>query len=82
MINLLFFGRMSDVSETRTLTVELPAGGLDLMALRDRVFADAIVAGRVRIGDIRMSVNRTVVSGDRPLADGDEVAFFSMFSGG
>jgi molybdopterin synthase sulfur carrier subunit len=82
MINVLFFGRMADVSETRTLTVEMPAGGLRLVALRDRIFADAMAAGRVGSNDIRMSVNRAVVNDDQPLADGDEVAFFSIFSGG
>jgi molybdopterin synthase sulfur carrier subunit len=82
MINVLFFGRMADVSETRALAVALPADGLGLTALRDQVFADAMAAGRVRAGDIRMSVNQSVVSDDRALHEGDEVAFFSLFSGG
>ena len=82
MINVLFFGRMADVSETRTLTVALPAGGLDLAALRDQIFAEALITGRVRAGEIRMSVNQSMVKDERALRDGDEVAFFSLFSGG
>lgn len=82
MIDVLFFGRMADVSETRALTVAWPAEGLHLVALRDRVFADAVAAGRVRANDIRMSVNRVVINDDQALRDGDEVAFFSIFSGG
>ncbi|HVZ29224.1 MAG TPA: MoaD/ThiS family protein [Asticcacaulis sp.] len=82
MIDVLFFGRMADVSETRTLTVALPGEGLNLLGLRDRIFAAALADGRVRAGDIRMSVNRIVANGDQVLKDGDEVAFFSVFSGG
>lgn len=82
MINVLFFGRMADISETRHLEIEWPAQGLTLLALRDRVFDQALRAGRVRENDVRMSVNRNMTNDNLSLRDGDEVAFFSVFSGG
>ncbi len=82
MINVLFFGRMADISGTRGQQVGWPQEGLTLLVLRDRLLGEAVQAGRVRTADIRMSVNRNVIADDQPLRDGDEVAFFSVFSGG
>jgi molybdopterin synthase sulfur carrier subunit len=76
MIDILFFGRVADGQGRRRMALALPEGGLSLFALRLRLF-DGEDDGR-----LRMSVNQVVVSDDRPLRDGDEVAFFSVFSGG
>lgn len=81
MIEVLFFGRMADVAGARSLTVAVPDSGM-LHGLRDSVFRDALTAGQLSPRDIRMSVNKTVVTVDQRLEDGDEVAFFSVFSGG
>ncbi len=80
MINVLFFGKMADILGRRALQVE--AGDAYLFTVRDRVFEEALDTGRLRVADIRVSVNRQVVTDDMPLHDGDEVAFFSVFSGG
>ncbi|MDV6330432.1 MoaD/ThiS family protein [Asticcacaulis sp. 201] len=76
MIDILFFGRIADIMGRRRLSLDLPDGGLSLLALRAQLFTPH--------GDVTplMSVNQQVESGDRPLSDGDEVAFFSVFSGG
>lgn len=74
MITVLFFGRMADVAGTRRLEIAWPEEGLWLHALRERLLPGEMAA--------RMSVNRQIMRADRPLADGDEVAFFSVFSGG
>ena len=76
MVEVLFFGRMADVAGRRRTTIEPPAGGLSLIALRDSLFDDATRAV------VRMSVNQVQVTADQALNDGDEVAFFSLFSGG
>ncbi|WP_303827854.1 MoaD/ThiS family protein [Asticcacaulis taihuensis] len=76
MIDILFFGRVADSLGKRRLAMALPPEGLSLFALRLRLF-DGEDDGR-----LRMSVNQVVVTDDRPLYDGDEVAFFSVFSGG
>ncbi len=79
MIDVLFFGKMADIVGVRNQRIDRAEG---LFALRDGLFAAALDAGRVTAADIRMSVNRQVVTGDMALTDGDEVAFFSVFSGG
>ncbi|MBW8732925.1 MAG: MoaD/ThiS family protein [Asticcacaulis sp.] len=71
---------MADIVGVRDQQVA--AGGMYLFTVRDRVFEAALNDGRVRMADIRMSVNRKVVTDDVALSDGDEVAFFSVFSGG
>jgi molybdopterin synthase sulfur carrier subunit len=76
MIDILFFGRVADMQGKRRLAMAFPEGGLSLFALRLRLFDGE--------GDdrMRMSVNQVIVTADQPLHDGDEVAFFSVFSGG
>ena len=76
MIDILFFGRVADRLGQRRMALALPEGGLSLFALRLRLFDGE------NVNRIRMSVNQVVVTDDRPLHDGDEVAFFSVFSGG
>jgi len=80
VINVLFFGKMADILGYRALRMD--ADGAYLFTVRDQVFEEALKAGRVKVADIRMSVNRQVVTADIALSDGDEVAFFSVFSGG
>ena len=80
-MEVMFFGKMADVAGMRALTIAVP-GGATLHALRDRIFADALAAGQIAVRDIRMSVNKTVVAADQSVDDTDEVAFFSIFSGG
>ncbi len=82
MIAVLFLGRMADLAGIRR--VELPPSrqGDSLFALRDRLLGAALVAAQVEVGTVRMSLNRVVCQGDHAVADGDEVAFFSIFSGG
>lgn len=82
MIVVLFFGRMADLAEQRRLAVEPAPHGDSLFALRDRMLGDAVAAGQVKTTDIRISLNRVVQVEDRAVSDGDEVAFFSVFSGG
>ena len=76
MIDILFFGRVADMQERRRLELAFPDGGLSLFELRVRLF-DGEIDDRMR-----MSVNQVMVTTDQSLRDGDEVAFFSVFSGG
>ncbi|ESQ75579.1 MoaD/ThiS family protein [Asticcacaulis sp. AC402] len=71
-VAVLFFGRMADVAGVRQMSREADR----LYALRDGVLAGADAK------DVRMSVNQVQVFADQDLQDGDEVAFFSVFSGG
>lgn len=80
-MEVLFFGKMADVVGCKSLTTAIPDDGT-LHALRDRIFSDALAARRVTVRDIRMSVNKAIVTADQGIGDSDEVAFFSIFSGG
>ena len=82
MIAVLFFGRIADLAGHRRLDVAPAPEGDSLFALRDRLLAQPIAAGRLEAGAVRMSLNQTLSPGDQAVADGDEVAFFSVFSGG
>lgn len=82
MIEVLFFGRMADVMRERSLRLDLTAPRNTLFALRDDLFREASEAGQVGLNAVQMSVNQAVTRVDRALSDGDEVAFFSVFSGG
>ena len=75
MIDVLFFGRVADDTGKRRMQIALPGEGLSLSALRAQLFSEDDAR-------LRMSVNQIVVTGDQNLRDGDEVAFFSVFSGG
>ena len=82
MIKVLFFGRIADLMTLRKLSLDIPASGLTLLSVRDQIFAALITGGQLDIQALRMSVNQVVVFEDQPLNSGDEVAFFSLFSGG
>jgi molybdopterin converting factor small subunit len=70
-VQVLFFGRMADITGSRRMAREADS----LFGLRDAVLGGEAAAAR-------MSVNQVQVFTDQALNDGDEVAFFSVFSGG
>lgn len=82
MTPVLFFGRVGE-RLGREGRVPLPAEGLSvreirrLLAERDEVAADALLRP-----DVRASVDLVVVSEDAVARPGQEIAFFSLFSGG
>jgi len=82
MIQVLFFGRMADIVRRRAVSLPCGTGQDTLFALRDSLFGEAAGLGRVHLDAIRMSVNQVAVRQDQAIEDGDEVAFFSVFSGG
>lgn len=79
---ILFFGRVGDRLGPEG-SLELPNEGLTvreirrLLAERDEVAADALL----RL-DVRASVDLVVVGEDTIARPGQEIAFFSIFSGG
>ncbi|MDC7676381.1 MoaD/ThiS family protein [Asticcacaulis machinosus] len=81
MIRVLFFGKISDLIGQREITVPHEPGS-SLHRLRDTVFNDLMAAQALKACDIHMSVNQTKAREDITLNDTDEVAFFSVFSGG
>ena len=82
MIVVLFFGRIADLAGQRRFDLAPAPGGDSLYALRDRLLAQPIADGRLEPEAVRMSLNQALSQDDQAVSDGDEVAFFSVFSGG
>ncbi len=82
MTPVLFFGRVGERLGPEG-SLDLPPEGLPvreirrLLAARDEVAADALLRP-----DVRASVDLVVVSEDALARPDQEIAFFSLFSGG
>lgn len=82
MTRILFFGRVGERLGPEG-SLDLPAEGLPvreirrLLAARDEVAADALLRP-----DVRASVDLMVVGEDALARPDQEIAFFSLFSGG
>ena len=81
MIEILFFGRLGDASET--LRLELPQGVSDTHGLTRWLSAENEMLGieLAKAGN-RIALNKTIISENTPLKDGDEIAYMSPLSGG
>lgn len=81
MIEILFFGRLGDTSET--LRIELPAGVSDTNNLTNWLSENnAALAMELEKDGNRIALNKTIISENSPLKDGDEIAYMSPLSGG
>ncbi|MFN3522072.1 MAG: MoaD/ThiS family protein [Phenylobacterium sp.] len=79
---VLFFGRVADVLGRR-VEIALPAAGCSLAEVRARLGAlseDARAA--LSRADVRAAVDQALAGDDTWTRPGQEIAFFSMFSGG
>lgn len=81
-VEILFFGKVADKAGRRQMQMDLSETGETLYALRAKVLGAVFTEGGLEPAVVQMSVNQIRVTDDRPLSDGDEVAFFSAFSGG
>ncbi|MBM3343314.1 MAG: molybdopterin converting factor subunit 1 [Betaproteobacteria bacterium] len=84
MITLLYFARLREALGQSSELLALPNGvaTLDgvraLLAARGGAWAHELATGRA----FRAAVNQAVASGETPVKDGDEVAFFPPVTGG
>lgn len=82
MSKVLFFGRAAD-RLGRSREVDIPAAGLSVGELRQRLCeTDDAARDTLERPDVRASVDRRIVDDAARVAPGQEVAFFSVFSGG
>ena len=82
MIRILFFGRPADHFGAEQ-QLDLPGGGATVADLRRRLAATDDRAAELMLRpDVRASVDAVVVPEDTLVRAGEEVAFFSIFSGG
>lgn len=81
-VTVLFFGKVADVMGERQRLFDITDTPARLFDLRQSVLESAFASGALEAQRVLMSVNQTLTPDDRPLHDGDEVAFFPVFSGG
>lgn len=82
MIRILFFGRPADHFGAE-LPLDLPEGGATIGDLRRRLAAtDARAAELMLRPDVRASLDAVLVPDETPVQPGQEVAWFSIWSGG
>ena len=81
MIDILFFGRLGDVSET--LRIETPQGLIDTDGLTSWLSKQNLALGSelAKAGN-RIAVNKIIITENSPVNDGDEIAYMSPLSGG
>ena len=83
-VNVLYFARLREDLGLTGERVELPADVTTATALRGHLcrrggaWQQALAPGKA----VRIAVDQTMVTGDAPLVDGAEVAFFPPVTGG
>ena len=84
MITVLYFARLRETLGTGSERLALPPDVRNLEALRTWLVArggaweEALAPSK----PVRAAVNQAMATGDVPLSDGDEVAFFPPVTGG
>jgi molybdopterin synthase sulfur carrier subunit len=84
MIKILYFAGLREATGAGSEELALPAGVNDVAALRAllRSRGGAWVDALSESKRVRAAVNQDMATGDTPIADGDEVAFFPPVTGG
>jgi molybdopterin synthase sulfur carrier subunit len=85
MLTVLFFARVREQLDCASLQVPWPGGAdFDLDALQASLCAQRGALWRDVLEQDNMirAVNQVVVTGNRVLRDGDEIAFFPPVTGG
>lgn len=81
MIEILFFGRLGDASEA--MRIELPDAVSDTAALTVWLSKqNSGLAIELEKAGNRIAVNKTIITENTLLKDGDEIAYMSPLSGG
>lgn len=81
-VRLLFFGKVGDALG-RSADIHIPPVGCTVATLREMI-AGQIEGAAEALGEtgVRAAVNQQMTDDHAWVCPGDEVAFFSMFSGG
>jgi len=81
MIEILFFGRLGDASES--LHMELPEDVCNTEGLTQWLSEQNAALGiELKKAGNRIAVNKTIVAENTSLKEGDEIAYMSPLSGG
>ena len=75
-INLIYFGSVMDITGINAETVDTPATLNELNEFLHNRYP------RLSVMSYRLSVNRQLITDNRQLIDGDEIALLPPFAGG
>lgn len=82
LTRILFFGRVAEHLGPDG-QLDLPAEGCSIAGIRSRLAAQGQIAADALLRpDVLASVDQVVVDDDTLVRPGQEIAFFSLFSGG
>ena len=84
MVTLLYFARLREALGTAREELALPESVIDVASLREALVSrgGAWAQELSQTKRIRTAVNQDMASGDTPVNDGDEIAFFPPVTGG
>jgi molybdopterin synthase sulfur carrier subunit len=84
MVTVLYFARLREALGTGREELALPEAVIDLATFREALVSrgGAWAKELAQSTKIRAAVNQQMASGDTPVKDGDEVAFFPPVTGG
>lgn len=82
MAHILYFGRLVDISQTPSETLDLPASIKTTIDLRTWLDARLEAAGALLEPSVRLAVNSEVVFDPHPIGANDEIAFMPPVGGG
>ena len=84
MVTLLYFARLREALGTAREELALPENVIDVASLREALAGrgGAWAQELAQSTRVRAAVNQDMASGDTPVNDGDEIAFFPPVTGG
>lgn len=82
MAQILYFGRLSDVTGRDAETLDIPVSITDTAALRRWLDGRIGANGALLEKSVRLAVNSEIVVDPHPVSDRDEIAFLPPVGGG
>lgn len=82
MINILYFGRLSDITGQREESLDLPQGVKTLSALKQWLDKHHDLGGALFDRSIKTMVNQTLVHEDMNISGNEEIGFLPPVGGG
>lgn len=82
MAEILYFGRLSDITGREAETLDIPVSITDTAALRRWLDDRNSAEGAFLEKSVRLAVNSEIVVDPHPVSDRDEIAFLPPVGGG
>ncbi|WP_084396849.1 molybdopterin converting factor subunit 1 [Henriciella aquimarina] len=82
MADILYFGRLGDVTGIPSEHIALPSNISNTLQLRTWLDGEKSLGGALLEKTVRLAVNSEIVADPHPVKDGDEIAFMPPVGGG